>query len=397
MFLRARVVATVTALLAMIGCAPTAPVPGATETTTGSPGLPSVPPSVPAPRSSDVATAGDCSAEVAALSLRQRAGQLVMVGVTGGLDTTERRAITASRAGAVILMGNSHAGVAGVAKLAKAIQAAGGGSVLIATDQEGGLVQRLYGSGFATIPSAARQARLSDAELTAQAQKWGRALASAGVLLNLAPVADVVPASNRSANRPIAGLGRGYGSDAVVVSAKVTAVRAGYTTAGVATAVKHFPGLGAVKGNTDFVAKVIDRTTTADSPLLKPFRDAVATDVDAVMVSSAIYTQLDAKRPALFSPTVIGLLRGWGYDGVVISDDLGVAVAARSVSASKRAARFVQAGGDIAITVDPSKAKAFTSGVIARAKTDPVFAQKVAQAAARVLRLKKSLGLVNCG
>ena len=63
----------------------------------------------------------------------------------------------------------------------------------------------------------------------------------------------------------------------------------------------------------------------ADSASLRPFREAVGAGVGAVMVSSATYPRIDADRRAVFSPKVIGLLREWGFDGVVISDDLGAA------------------------------------------------------------------------
>lgn len=338
-----------------------------------------------------------CTAEAAALSVKEQAGQLIVVGVSvAGVTAGERTAITRSKAGSVILMGTTYAGVDGVADLVAELQEEGGGQLLIAVDQEGGLVQRLRGRGFAVIPSAAQQAKLSDATLTTKATSWGKALADAGVSLDLAPVADVVPPANRSTNQPVARLGRGYGSDPAAVSAKVTAFRHGMTAGGVATAVKHFPGLGAVRGNTDFAARVTDTSTTADSPLLQPFRDAVADQADAVMISSAIYTRIDAKNPALFSPTVIGLLREWGYDRVVISDDLGVAAAVRAVPAKNRAVRFVSAGGDLAITVNPRLATAFSAGLVAKAKQDPAFADRLEVSVARVLRLKQSLGLVTC-
>lgn len=338
-----------------------------------------------------------CRAMVDRLSLKARAGQLVMVGVAGTLDAAERKAITSSKAGSVILMGGTAGGVKGVAKLTASVRKLGGDTgMLIAADQEGGLVQRLKGPGFGTIPSAAKQARLSDAALTKAATGWGTALAKAGVRLDLAPVADVVPAGNAKANRPIARLGRGYGSDPAKVSAKVAAFRAGLKAAGVESAVKHFPGLGAVKGNTDFTANVVDTATTATSPLLRPFHDAVDAGTGAVMVSSAIYRKIDAKNIAMFSPKAIGILRGWGYDGVVISDDLGAAAAVKSVPAKERAYRLVAAGGDIALTVAPGIASSLVSGLVAHAKADRSFATKLDAAVARVLQLKENLGLIAC-
>lgn len=386
--------------LLLAGCAlqptqPMAPTPSGTSVSSASAGWPTNPQVQPTSTLDPVAP---CRAMVDRLSLQARAGQLVMVGVSGTLDAGERTAITSTRAGSVILMGGTPGGVKGVAKLTASLRKLGGDTgMLVAADQEGGLVQRLKGTGFGTVPSAVRQTKLSDEALTKAATGWGKALAKAGVRLDLAPVADVVPADFAKVNRPVARLGRGYGSDPAKVSAKVAAFRAGLKAAGVESAVKHFPGLGAVKGNTDFTANVVDRTTTATSPLLTPFRDAVEARTGAVMISSAIYSRIDRKNVAMFSPKVIGILRGWGYEGVVISDDLGAAAAVKHIPAKERAYRLVAAGGDIALTVSPATASALVKGLVSHAKADPEFAGKLDAAAARVLQLKEDLGLVTCG
>ena len=321
-----------------------------------------------------------------------------MVGVEGDLDAAEERAITRYKLGSVVLLGTQNRGVRETAGLnARIADLDPDAGILVAADQEGGTVQRLTGSGFGRMPSASRQAGLSDAELREAARTWVSALARAGVPLNLAPVADVVPASKRRTNAPIGKLGRGYGTDPAVVSAKTAAVIAGLEDAGVAATVKHFPGLGAVVGNTDHTAGVVDRVTAADSASLEPFRAAVDGGVGAVMVSSATYTRIDPKNRAVFSRKVIGLLREWGYDGVVISDDLGAAASLNSVPASQRAVRFLAAGGDLAINASPGLTAAMVDGVKKRAIKDAAFAQQLTTSAARVLALKETVGGYDCG
>ena len=338
-----------------------------------------------------------CRAEAEALELPERAGQLVMVGVEGPLDAAERRAITRHHLGSVILMGTSTRGVAGTADLTDSLQDLTDGiGLLVAVDQEGGAVQRLRGAGFDRIPAAADQAKLSPTKLTRRATGWARQLAKAGVQLNLAPVADVVPRANRTRNEPVAQLRRGYGSDPAKVSAHVGAFIDGMHAGGVGAAVKHFPGLGAVRGNTDFAEEVVDSETTSTSPLLTPFADAIKQGSDAVMVSSAVYRKIDPDRMATFSPVVIGLLREWGFDKVVISDDLGAAAALRKVPGKQRATRFVAAGGDLALSVDPEVAVAMATGLVSRATDDPDFAEQLTASAARVLAQKQAYGLVEC-
>jgi beta-N-acetylhexosaminidase len=155
--------------------------------------------------------------------------------------------------------------------------------------------------------------------------------------------------------------------------------------------------LGEVVGNTDHTGGVVDRVTAANSASLAPFRAAAKAGVGAVMVSSAIYPRIDAKRQAVFSPKVIGLLRTWGYDGVVISDDLGAAAALASVPAAQRAVRFLAAGGDLVINADPRLTSAMVAGVTDRAGRDAAFERRVTRSAARVLHLKDGLGLHTCG
>lgn len=391
--------------LAVAGCAigpaPIAPASSA-PAPSGTAGTPTVPatPTATGPASSPTPTlaANPCRDEAEALSLRARVGQLVMVGVEGGLDGAERRAIKANLVGSVVLLGAQNGGVRATAALTRELAGLDPRTaMLVAADQEGGLVQRLRGSGFGRIPSAARQARLADADLRAAARDWGDALARAGVLLDLAPVADVVPAAKKRTNAPIGRLDRGYGPDPAKVAGKTGAVIKGLADAGVAAAVKHFPGLGEVTGNTDHTASVVDRVTSARSASLQPFRAAADDGVAAVMVSSATYSRIDSSRQAVFSPKVIGLLRGWGYAGVVISDDLGAAVSLRRVAVAERAVRFVAAGGDLVINADPGLTGAMVRGVLRRARASEGFAEQVTDSAARVLLLKSGLGTYDCG
>ena len=131
-----------------------------------------------------------------------------------------------------------------------------------------------------------------------------------------------MPEAARSRNQPIAQLRRGYGSIRGWSEPKVQAFVAGMNEANVATAVKHFPGLGLVEGNTDYESHVVDGVTRRRDRLLAGFIRGV--DADMVMVSSATYRRIDAKRPAAFSPAVLRtMIRGdLQFSGVIISDDL---------------------------------------------------------------------------
>ena len=344
----------------------------------------------------------NCSDLVEMLSPAEQVGQLLMVAVRStGLRQFERDALAASRAGSVILLGNSFAGAAATRRVVtdarRSTPPAEGIETLMAVDQEGGKVQRLRGPGFAEIPPAEQQAERSDARLAADAERWGDDLAAVGIGANLAPVADVVSADLAEKNAPIGYLRRGYGSSPRTVAAKATAFARGMDRAGMATAVKHFPGLGRVRGNTDYARRVVDDQTRRDDPNLAPFAAAVDGGVDMVMASSAFYDKIDQERRAAFSPVVLGdMLRGeLGFTGVVISDDLA-AEAMVDVDPAQRALRFLGAGGDLMIIGDPGLVAPMVRAVRQQMSDDEQFAERVRQSATRVVALKARRGLATC-
>jgi beta-N-acetylhexosaminidase len=268
----------------------------------------------------------------------------------------------------------------------------------VAANQEGGQIQALRGPGFSTIPPAVDQGMLAPSKLRAEARVWGAELLAAGVNLNFAPVLDVVPAGTESQNEPIGGLERQYGSTPGTVGAHGVAFLQGMAGAGVTTTAKHFPGLGRVEGNTDFTAHVVDTVTTPDDPFLDPFARAIQAQVPMVMVALATYTKIDPNRLAVFSPVVMRLLRRTlGFDGVIVSDDLGATEAVSTIPAGSRAVDFLQAGGDLIISKFVEPAEEMAIAVLARAESDPAFRSRVDDAVMRVLMAKEASNLLPCG
>jgi beta-N-acetylhexosaminidase len=397
-----------TAALAGCGGVPSAAPPVAVtpsgSTTTSNPAS-----SKPSPGSTSVTEPKEsftadqpCAQLVRTMSMSERVGQLLMVAVSSsGIGGSDAAIIERTRAGSVLLLGNSTAGMQAiqgvVAEVRDASRSPEGVKVMLAADQEGGLVQRLRGPGFARIPSAAVQAKQTDARLRRNASEWGRQLKEAGIDANLAPVADVVPTSMVWMNKPIGQLRRGYGRSANTVAAKVTAFTEGMNQAGIATAVKHFPGLGRVRGNTDYMTRVVDKRTTRHDAALGGFQAAINAGVDMVMVSSAFYSKIDDEHRAAFSSVIMGeMLRGdLGYSGVVISDDLAAA-AMRTLPPDERALRFIRAGGDLLIIGDAGLATTMASAIKDEAADDPDFAKQVSTSAARVVAMKERRGLASC-
>lgn len=349
--------------------------------------------------SSDDPTAQCVADLISGMTPRQRAGQLLMVGLSseagqGGVDEV----VTTYGLGGVIYLGHwsGHDTVAATSAHLQGLTK--GPDLLIAADQEGGQVQQLTGSGFTTIPDAATQAGLSPNALRDKAHGWGQELASAGVNLNLAPVADTVPASIGTANGPIGQFHREYGATPDTVIPPMTAFLAGMHDAGVMATVKHFPGIGRITGNTDTTAFGIeDSAATTDDPHLQPFRAGIEAGADLVMVSSARYPKL-AKEQAAFAPEIVtGLLREQlGFTGVVITDDVGAAAAVQSIPVGERATRFLAAGGDMVLTALASDIPVMVKALTKAAETDEAAASRMHIALRRVLTLKTAHGLTGC-
>jgi beta-N-acetylhexosaminidase len=349
----------------------------------------------------------ECAAQVLArMTVDQRIGQLFLLGLANDqLGAAETNAIRTQHFGSVWFVEQSSAGVAPIRSVADAVQSlaapdtTAGVRFFIAANQEGGLIQSLSGPGFTTIPSAVDQGAVDPVTLRAQAAQWGRELVSAGVNLNFAPVLDVVPPGADAQNEPIGVLRRGYGHDPATVSAHGMAFMRGMTDAGVATTAKHFPGLGRVKGNTDFTASVIDSETTLTDAYLGPFRDAIAAGTPFVMVALATYQKIDPTTLSVFSPAVMRQLLRYSlaFNGVVVSDDLGATAAVANIAPGDRAVNFLAAGGDLIISKTLMPALAMAGAIRARASTDAAFRSRVDDAAIRVLRAKAARGLVTCG
>lgn len=372
-----------------------------TQAPTPTPTPTPMPPPTPTPTSTP--TQPSCiDQKLQALTLREQAAQLIMTGISAnGMTSSQRSIVQRQKPGGILLLGDGGSLAHTRTAMAATTSAAtvDGIRPLIAADQEGGQIQRLKGSGFDRIPSATVQGTWSSSRLTSESEGWGNQLKGAGVNVDLAPVADVVPNSLKQQNAPIGSLNREYGNTPAEVGPPVQAFVRGMQAAGVMTSVKHFPGLGRVRGNTDFSSGVVDNVTVRGDADLQPFADGIEAGADMVMISTATYSKIDPKNRAVFSSTVIqGMVRGdLGWQGVVITDDVGAAAEVASVPAGQRATRFVAAGGDIVINARASLTATMVNALVAKAEQDKTFAAKLTSSVRRVLTLKGSHGLVSCG
>jgi beta-N-acetylhexosaminidase len=270
-----------------------------------------------------------------------------------------------------------------VTRLQEAAAETGTGPLVVAVDQEGGEVKRLP-----SLPPDVAPADLAGDPTGAEAEglATGEALVGIGVNVDLAPVLDVPQQGSFLGTRT-------FGSTSEEVAAAGVAFAAGLRAGGVAATAKHFPGLGRSAANTDEAESEVAASASEIDADLAPFEAAIADGVELVMLSSAVYPELDPKRPAFASPAITeGLLRSdLGFEGVTISDDLGAGAVTARYDAAAAALAAAQGGTDLllfALTPDPG----VLDSLVAAAKRGALEQGALEASCARVLALRGTLG-----
>ncbi|HEX3266288.1 MAG TPA: glycoside hydrolase family 3 N-terminal domain-containing protein [Candidatus Limnocylindrales bacterium] len=335
-----------------IGAPPTAsPIP------TASPLPTTVPPPTPSPTPAPTVAAG--------LTLREKIARMIVVGFRGlTLEASPWvvKAIRDEQLGGVILFdrdgptGGSRniESPSQVRHLVADLKAlAPRRELIVAIDQEGGLVTRLSTKyGFPPLASEQTIGEKSKATVGAWADGLVGTLSDMGISLNFAPVVDV----NVNPDNPAIGaLGRSFSADPNIVARDAAIEVAAHRKKGIRTALKHFPGLGSATVNTDF--GVSDVTTTWSDDELDPYRSLIDSGlVDLVMAAHVINGRIDPDTPASLSPaTITDLLRGQlGFDGPVVTDDMQ-AVAITDAFGDDDAVRLaIEAGCDLLLFANQS-------------------------------------------
>lgn len=274
------------------------------------------------------------------------------------------------------------------------LQAAAEVPLLIAIDQEGGLVTRMR-EPATRWPSAMAQAAGGDWDaVRAIARMSASELRAVGALHPFTPVADV----NIEPNNPVIGI-RSASSCPHVVADYVRAVIAGVAEAGSASCVKHFPGHGNVAVDSHHDLPVLS-TSVEDWEAAEavPFKAAIEAGVDAVMIGHLCVPAFDpSSAPATFSrPIVTDLLRGrLGYDGLVVTDALDMAGAEYPGGPGAACVAALRAGIDqLLMPRDPA---ACIDAVLAAVRAGELDEAQLRRSAQRVMALKAKLAAAKPG
>jgi len=216
-----------------------------------------------------------------------------------------------------------------IAALQQRRRAAGLPPLIVAADQEGGIVAHLA-PPLTRLPALSTLAALGPERRAQEAERFGRIhgqeLAALGVTTNFAPVLDLKPAASRNRLDFNTLIGqRAISDDPATVSAIALPYIGGLEAGGVGAVVKHFPGLGRVSTDTHhFTAELDTPVEELEASDWRPFKDVLSGSRAQLMIGHVKLTALDPDRPASHSRRIIdGLIRQqWHYQGVIITDDL---------------------------------------------------------------------------
>lgn len=341
---------------------------------------------------------------VSRMSLEHRVAQMFMVTLHGQVMTeVGSQFLREWQPGAISLFGANITTPDAVTRLTNNFQQtitdAGGVPLLIAIDQEGGLVARLTeANGFTVFPAPV----LITAAGSQMAYRVGAAVAEelsgVGINMNLAPVADLE--TNRQ--NPII-FRRSFGNDPEFSGAAVAQFVRGSQSRNVLATAKHFPGHGETREDSHGVLPRLDLDRErVESVELVPFQRAIDAGVAVIMVGHLWYPALDPtpNMPASLSPVIVtDLLRGeMGYDGLIMTDAMDMDGVDTLYNLYDAVVMAVQAGVDI-VTMGPGNndvtAAAAMQRIVDEVRAGNISEERINDSVLRILAAKERFGILD--
>ena len=326
------------------------------------------------------------------LSLRERLGQMLMTPVQVEQATGERleelkKLVTELGLGGVVVRGGNPETVAA---LTNELQRASRVPLFVGADYERGLRMQMKSAGtpftnnMGVAAAGDPRAAYEQGKITAQEAR------AVGVNWLFGPVADL----NNNPDNPVINV-RSFGEDPRRAAEFVSAAVRGTREGGALSTAKHFPGHGDTAVDSHIGLPTIDADRARlDRLELVPFRAAVAAGVDAVMTAHIALPKITGDQlPATLSPKVTTemLRRELKFDGLVVTDSLGMGAITKGFPGGEAAVRAILAGADVALT--PPELKASLDALEEAAGSGRLTPERVDESVRRILRAKYRLGL----
>lgn len=327
-----------------------------------------------------------------ALSLRERLGQMLMTPVqveqaSGGRLEELKKQLTELSLGGVVVRGGTPESVAA---LTNELQRASRVPLFVGADYERGLRMQMKSAGTPFTNNMGVAAAGDPRAAYEQGRITAREARAIGVNWLFGPVADL----NNNPDNPVINV-RSFGEDPRRVAEFVSAAVRGTREGGALSTVKHFPGHGdtAVDSHIGLPTINADRARL-DRLELVPFRAAVAAGVDSVMTAHIALPKLTGDElPATLSPKVTTdlLRRELKFEGLVVTDSLGMGAITKGFPGGEASVRAIIAGADVALT--PPELKASLDALEEAVTSNRLTRERVDESVRRILRAKHRLGL----
>ncbi len=328
------------------------------------------------------------------LSLQEKIGQMLMVGFDG-LEAPDYilEWLEEGRVGGIILFTRNISTPSQVAGLTSTLHKVAKYPILIAIDQEGGIVTRLR-EGFTESPGAMALGAADSEELAEEVSAMlATEMRALGINWNFAPVVDISTGSRN----PSVGI-RSLGADATKVGRMASAQVRGFQKAGVAACSKHFPG----KGDSPVDAHVALPVISGELDLLwerdlVPFRATVDAGVATVMITHARFEALEPDHPSTLSRAVAtGLLRDEvGFTGAASTDCLEMRAVTDHYGAGESAVLAALAGVDnILFSHTRQKQDEAYNALLQAAESGRLPVERIDESVARMTALKERFAII---
>jgi len=321
--------------------------------------------------------------------LRRDVGELFCTGFHGrGVDKDLERFFKTTHVGSVILFKENCTGPEQVWNLTAQLRRAAGAHVLIGIDQEGGRVQRLK-EPFTVLPPMRNVGVTGSAEVARRVGRvLGTELGGVGVNLDFTPVLDL----DLHADSVIGD--RAFSAEPRQAAALGLALADELWASGVAGCGKHFPGHGATGKDSHVGLPVADLSLDAlRATHLVPFALAAKARVPMIMVAHVLFPAGDPKWPASLSPFWVDtvLRRELGYEGVVVTDELGMGAIATTIKLDDAILQLLKTSVDLFMIRDRDACAAAVETVHRALAVGWVKPERVHASAERVRTLKQAL------
>lgn len=260
-------------------------------------------------------------------------------------------------------------------------------------DFEGDFKNDYTSGGIRQFPPPMGMSAMGDPELTYKiGLTIARQLSAIGITQMYSPVCDV----NINPNNPEIGV-RSFGDDPEVCAIHAAALVKGLQDGGIAATAKHFPGRGDSATDAHDVLDVIRASKERMQKVeLVPFKAAIEAGVKGIMTGHSVYPAYDDQYPATLSEKILtGLLRNeLGFDGVIVSDAIGMAAILKKWPLPVACTMAIKAGCDAILLKadDESRSQCFF-GLKQAVENGEISEQRLNEAVTRLLRLKYDQGL----